>query len=512
MGRIAKIAAAALMCLLLMFGTALPFSFSLLEKQQTSSQATFSGDGVEEICWNYLVGKGLSEQAAAGILGNMKQESTFDTSADNGTHHGLCQWGGGRLTGLKAYAEARGKDVDDVEVQLSYLWCEITDEEDSGIERGYASNQWCNGYDLDDLKNASSPTEAAEIFGVAIERFGAGETGARHTYAEELYEAHKGQSASSSASSKTSSSSRSEYGWGCVGQGASKTSGSSELARRYVELAKSGEMFGCSAGMCEAWVEEVLRNVEGIDAGQVARMCCATGAWEAWGVSTSRDGIPLGANVYGYSNPSAGGGCHSDYGHVAIYIGDGQVISNEGGVATTRDLFGDGGSWEAVFGYRGWGWCGGIDLSSANGELVDIARSKIGLTYHIAAQGTCPSGTPPSGTSGEEYDCSGLVDEALSEAGWAGFGSKGSHGPNSTALLDYAKQNWEKVDEGDVSDGDIAFFINPAKDWTCTHVAICTSSGSVIEAAGDEYHDAKVQESDIWTFPGGYNEYYRPSR
>lgn len=500
----------ALMCLLLMFGTALPFSFSLLEKQQGSSSATFDGDGVEEICWNYLVGKGLSDEAAAGIMGNMQQESSFDTSADNGTHHGLCQWGGGRLDGLEAYAEARGRDVDDVEIQLSYLWCELTDEEDEGIECGYASNQWCNGYTMDDLRSAASPREAAEIFGVAIERFGAGESGSRHDYAEALYEAHKGQSASSSSSSspsRKSPSSRSKYGWGCAGQNASKSSGTSALARRYVELAKSGEMFGCGSGQCEAWVEEVLRNVEGIDASQVGRMCCATGAWEAWGQSTSRDDIPLGANVYGYSNPSVGGGCHSDYGHVAIYIGDGQVVSNEGGQARIRDLFGGSGSWESVFGYRGWGWCGGIDLSSSNGELVEWARSKIGLTYHMAAQGACPTGE-----GGEEYDCSGLVDEALSEAGYDGFGSKGSHGPDSYRLLEIAQRDWEKVDEGDVQDGDIVFFHNPSQGGACTHVAIATSEGTVIEAAGSWYHDAQVSEGAIWTFSGGgWNDYYRPT-
>lgn len=133
---------------------------------------------------------------------------------------------------------------------------------------------------------------------------------------------------------------------------ANATAAQKEMA----DAACSGSMFGCVGGMCEAWVEQCLASTGRPYPG----MCCATGGFEAWGVSSSKDGIPVGACVYGWSNPFAGGGCHGDFGHVGVYVGDGMVVSNDGGDRPTERTLEE---WSSTFAWKGWGWCGGIDLS-----------------------------------------------------------------------------------------------------------------------------------------------------
>ena len=82
-------------------------------------------DNAEQI-WNWLVGQGMSNQAAAGIMGNMKQESGFEPRIIQGGEladdcpassydgpegavgYGLCQWTGSRSKNLVAFAAAKG--------------------------------------------------------------------------------------------------------------------------------------------------------------------------------------------------------------------------------------------------------------------------------------------------------------------------------------------------------------------------------------------------------------------
>ena len=62
---------------------------------------------------------------------------------------------------------------------------------------------------------------------------------------------------------------------------------------------------------------------------------CANMAGDCWAVSMSKQGIPVGATVYG--SRSAGhvicSNCGQDAAHVAIYVGGGMVVSNKGGYA-----------------------------------------------------------------------------------------------------------------------------------------------------------------------------------
>lgn len=75
--------------------------------------------------YEYLISKGFTPESACGILGNIEQESGFYTSATNGTHFGLCQWGGERFAALSELATDRSKKWTDLQVQLDFLWSEL---------------------------------------------------------------------------------------------------------------------------------------------------------------------------------------------------------------------------------------------------------------------------------------------------------------------------------------------------------------------------------------------------
>lgn len=127
-----------------------------------------------------------------------------------------------------------------------------------------------------------------------------------------------------------------------------------EMQNNIVRIASSQDTLGTGRNWCQAWIAAVYNK-----AGQSwISSCCAGSAGEQWIVSQSRDNIPLGACVYGKSNPYVGCDCGRDAGHVGIYIGDGKVASNVGGIRIeSLD------SWIAGFGWRGWGWNGGTDYS-----------------------------------------------------------------------------------------------------------------------------------------------------
>lgn len=70
-----------------------------------------------------LMSMGFSASAAAGVVGNLVQESGLRTDAigDNGTSGGLAQWHNGRLDALKRFAAARGKEWTDLDTQIEFL-------------------------------------------------------------------------------------------------------------------------------------------------------------------------------------------------------------------------------------------------------------------------------------------------------------------------------------------------------------------------------------------------------
>ena len=70
----------------------------------SASGTSVTGDGNIAQMWNYLVGKGLTNQQAAGILGNIQVESGFspfrqeDSQSWPSGGYGIVQWTGSRRT------------------------------------------------------------------------------------------------------------------------------------------------------------------------------------------------------------------------------------------------------------------------------------------------------------------------------------------------------------------------------------------------------------------------------
>jgi len=92
-----------------------------------SANITLAGKDNQEKLFNFLMdGKGLNNIQAAGIVGNLMQESGLRPTADNGNHHGIVQWGGSRLTDERAAAQKYGKNPDDFTFQVLYMWYEVT--------------------------------------------------------------------------------------------------------------------------------------------------------------------------------------------------------------------------------------------------------------------------------------------------------------------------------------------------------------------------------------------------
>ena len=99
-----------------------------------SYEDIFQTDGSREqnarVIWNFLKYKGLSDAAAAGVLGNIQAESGFDPAIvekANGIGYGLIQWSFGRRTALENAAKQAGVDPSNLQFQLEYLWDESLD-------------------------------------------------------------------------------------------------------------------------------------------------------------------------------------------------------------------------------------------------------------------------------------------------------------------------------------------------------------------------------------------------
>lgn len=140
---------------------------------------------VEKHIWDYFKVNGLSDAGVAGLLGNLWAESGFNPknlqntfnkalnttdeeytcAVDNGTYQnfvydgagfGICQWTyWSRKQNLLNFAQAAGKSIGDLDMQLDFLWKELND--------GY-----CGVLDL--LRNATSVLEASNEILFKFER------------------------------------------------------------------------------------------------------------------------------------------------------------------------------------------------------------------------------------------------------------------------------------------------------------------------------------------------------
>ena len=86
----------------------------------------------ENITWSYLIDQGFSRIQAAGIMGNLKQESNFKTAGD-----GIVQWGGSRKDKLISLYP---RSYDSIYSQLEYMMYELNGSYSSVKNSVLASN------------------------------------------------------------------------------------------------------------------------------------------------------------------------------------------------------------------------------------------------------------------------------------------------------------------------------------------------------------------------------------
>lgn len=124
-----------------------------------------------------LLSKGYTPEQAAGLVGNLIQESgpRLNTGAvgDGGNSVGMGQWNGPRMRALQAFARAEGRDWQDLDLQIDFLDHELrTTEKAAG----------------DAIRATTSASEAARIASEQFWRPGIPRVGQRIGYAEDLAE------------------------------------------------------------------------------------------------------------------------------------------------------------------------------------------------------------------------------------------------------------------------------------------------------------------------------------
>jgi hypothetical protein len=111
----------------------------------------------DKIAFDYFLARGLTPVQAAGIVGNLDQESDMDPTVSQyggGPGRGIAQWSaGGRWdttsnANVTWYAGQQAEDRWSLHLQLEFIWWELTHE----------------GYGFTDLKNATTVTQAVTVF------------------------------------------------------------------------------------------------------------------------------------------------------------------------------------------------------------------------------------------------------------------------------------------------------------------------------------------------------------
>ena len=126
-----------------------------------ASQANFSGSNNQEKAMNYFMSQGLTKEQAAGIVGNLMQESTskIDPMAINATgHRGIAQWDKNRWSRFEKWAKSQGLDVNTIDAQLQWVMHEL--------------RTGSGGLSMKTLQGASTAKDAAALFNDRFERSG----------------------------------------------------------------------------------------------------------------------------------------------------------------------------------------------------------------------------------------------------------------------------------------------------------------------------------------------------
>lgn len=167
----------------------------------SASTALVDGDNIKKAFF-YFTGKGLTAAQAAGIVGNLIQESGVNPKSvqKDGPGHGIAQWSANdRWAALKKWAGSR--DPLDLAVQLDFMWHEMTAVAPWNQSlKGSKLPQYPSLQDItSDTKDAA--IKASASFGYLYERFG--KAGDRNSLAGNVWAKYHGSAASTGATPDT---------------------------------------------------------------------------------------------------------------------------------------------------------------------------------------------------------------------------------------------------------------------------------------------------------------------
>jgi hypothetical protein len=136
-----------------------------------SAQGTGGTSGAQGSIMEFFMKRGYSSAGAAGIVGNLQQESSLIPGTNTSEGIGLASWHDpGRIAALKQFAKSVNKSWTDELVQLEFI-----------LKEG--------GSGLASLKHSKSATKAAEAFNKLFEG-GTDPSRKREKYANEAYYKH----------------------------------------------------------------------------------------------------------------------------------------------------------------------------------------------------------------------------------------------------------------------------------------------------------------------------------
>lgn len=207
----------------------------------TGASGSYSGSNQEQF-WQFFIADGYTKEAVAGMMGNVAQESSFETGAveGNGEGNGIVQWSFTRKTDLKNYAASEGKEWTDIQVQLRFLKKEL------------------DGYYLSVMpgfKTYTSIYDAVETFCWKFEvpAPATADMANRHSKADQYYAEFKDKDFSAAGTSVT---------------GNAAVQAVIAEAKKYLGLAYSqANRYGPDSYDCSSYLQMVFRNVIGRDIG-----------------------------------------------------------------------------------------------------------------------------------------------------------------------------------------------------------------------------------------------------
>ena len=310
----------ALAAALLLF-TALASWTTVTSTSASSGGGSLTGNALA--IYTYLSGKGLDDEHIAGILGNLQQESGLDPGspgAEKGAPlpkgpNGLAQWTGGRWNALKSLASKTGRKWNDMDVQLEYLWSELSAGD--GI------------YTLDGFRAAKGVDDATKYFFDKFERAGDDTLPKRQGYARDFLKQMRSGTAKGGLK-KVVAAAEEQLAYGTPYVRGGYTASTAKGVPANAQLDCSGLVSYCYS--------KVLSDFGRKDTNGIYASCIKGGEWVATSVS--------GKNAADYAEA---GDILWRSGHTAIYIGGDTTIEEANprlGIISSKT---SGQQWEYVF-------------------------------------------------------------------------------------------------------------------------------------------------------------------